>query len=103
MQNNSQLLDTKKNNGQIKTKNNKIINKNNNNSINNNEIENSPFATIKILEDNDDNLEIHINDIKNCDKKKYIEQIINLTEDILQKKEIEISLLVCYIKVFKIN
>ena len=89
LQNNSQLLDTKKNNGQIKTKNNKIINKNNNNSINNNEIENSPFATIKILEDNDDNLEIHINDIKNCDKKKYIEQIINLTEDILQKKEIE--------------
>ena len=87
LQNNSQF--TKKNNGQIKTKNNKIINKNNNNSINNNEIENSPFATIKILEDNDDNLEIHINDIKNCDKKKYIEQIINLTEDILQKKEIE--------------
>ena len=91
LQNNLQLLDIKKNNGQIKAKNNKnkINNNNDNNIINNNDIENSPFATIKILEDNDENLEIHINDIKNCDKKKYIEQIINLTEDILQKKEIE--------------
>lgn len=82
LQNNSQLLEAKKNNGQIKTKNTQ------NNNINNN-MENSPFATIKILEDNEDNLEIQINDIKNCDKQKYIEQIINLTEDILQKKEIE--------------
>ena len=48
LQNSSQLLDTKKINGQIKTKNTKnTINKNNIN--NNNDIENSPFATIKIL------------------------------------------------------
>ena len=95
LQNNAQFLDSKKNNGQIKTKNskNKINNNNDNdnknNNNNNNDTDNSPFATIQILENNDNNLDIQINDIKNCDKKKYIEQIINLTEDILQKKEIE--------------
>ena len=75
--NNSQQFIKKKINGNIKE---------NNNSNNN---DNSPFSTISILEDND-NLEIKIEDIKQCDKKKYIELVINFTEDILQKREMEI-------------
>ena len=71
---NSQLIQQKKSNGHIKE--------------NNNNNEDSPFATIQILE-GDDNIEIKINDIKQSDKKKFIEQVITFTEDILKKKEIE--------------
>ena len=49
---------------------------------------NNPFATIKILEDND-NIEIKLEDIELSDKKKFIEQVINFMEDLLRKKEIE--------------
>ena len=73
---NSQMFQQRKINGHIKEKNN--INDDNN----------SPFATIQIVE-NEDNLEIKIDDIKQSDKKKFIDQVINFTEDILQKKEIE--------------
>ena len=68
---NSQLIQQKKINGHIKE--------------NNNNNEDSPFATIQILE-GDDNIEIKINDIKQSDKKKFIEQVITFTEDILKKK-----------------
>ena len=71
--NNTEIFVTKKINGQIKEN----INDTNN-----------PFATIKILEE-DDNLEIQLDEIKLSDKKKFIEQVINFTEDILRKKETE--------------
>ena len=76
--NNSQLDNNKKFKGQAKT----IIT--NNDNIN----ENNPFATINILDNNDD-IEIKIDEIKLSDKKKYIEQVINITEDVIGKKEIE--------------
>ena len=72
----SQAQNNKKFNGQIKT-----LNENNINDDN-------PFATINILEYND-NIEIKIDDIKFSDKKKFVEQVINFAEDILGKKEIE--------------
>ena len=71
--NNSQLFQQRKVNRHIK--------ENNNN-------DDCPFATIQILEC-EDNIEIKIDDIKQSDKIKFIEQVINFTEDILQKKEIE--------------
>ena len=71
--NNTEIFVTKKINGQIKEN----INDTNN-----------PFATIKILEE-DENLEIQLDEIKLSDKKKFIEQVINFTEDILRKKETE--------------
>ena len=80
MKNKTQQTNKRIINGNIKEK------KNINNDINNDN-NNSLFSTINILDN--DNLEIKIDDIKQCDKKKFIELVINFTEDILQKREIE--------------
>ena len=55
----------------------------------NNVVIDNKFATINILENND-NLEITINDIEFSDKTKFIEQVINFTEEIVCKKDIDV-------------
>ena len=77
LKNNYQLIDPTKVNGQIKDD----KNKNNNNE--------NPFATINILDKND-NIEINIEDIKLSDKNKFLEQVTNFTEDIAYKKDMDV-------------
>ena len=67
-------------------------NNNNNNDDDDNNNEYNPFETINILNDNDsNNVEIKIDDIKISDQKKYEEQLANFCDDILQKNDLDIK------------
>ena len=67
------------------------INDNINDDDNNNN-EYNPFETINILNDNDsNNVEIKIDDIKISDQKKYEEQLTNFCDDIFQKNDLDIK------------
>ena len=74
LKSNYQMYDTSKINGQ------------NANGNDNNE---SPFATINIL-DNKDNIEIKTEDIQLSNKEKFFEQVINFAEDIAYKKDLDV-------------
>ena len=74
LKSNYQMYDTTKINGQ------------NANGNDNNE---SPFATINIL-DNKDNIEIKTEDIQLSNKEKFFEQVINFAEDIAYKKDLDV-------------
>ena len=67
-------------------------NKSNSNMIKNNIKnglgENNPFETINII--NDDEIEIQLDDIKISNQKAYEEQVINLAEEFLEKKDMEL-------------
>ena len=100
--NNSQIFNNPKINGKFRKKEvsmkkgeiSKSNADNNNNSNNAKGNEYNPFETINILNDNDgdnNNIEIKIDDIKICDQKKYEEQLSNFCEDILQKKDTDLT------------
>jgi hypothetical protein len=97
LKNNSKIFEIPNINGKFKIKrtnkkNIKIdINDNSNGDDNNNNNEYNPFETINILNDNDNNVEIKIDDIKISDQKKYEEQLVNFCDDILQKKDLDIK------------
>ena len=55
----------------------------------NDELEVNRFETINII--NDDEVEIQLDDIKKSNPEKYEEQVINLAEEFLQKKDMEIN------------
>ena len=62
------------------------------NDDDNNNNEYNPFETINILNDNDsNNVEIKIDDIKISDQKKYEEQLTNFCDDIFQKNDLDIK------------
>ena len=100
LRNKSQIFNTKDINGQINgnqninEKDNKQTDEKNKNidNINNNKIINDseyyPNLTINLDEEN--NIEIKIDDLKYSDKKKYEQQVILFTEDILDKKDEEL-------------
>ena len=73
-------------NGKIKNKPNININGIDNA---NDELEINRFETINII--NDDEVEIQLDDIKKSNPEKYEEQVINLAEEFLQKKDMEIN------------
>ena len=81
--------DTTKN---IKNKNNISININSIDNKNNGDdgsLVVNPFTTINIM--NDDEIEIQLDDIKKSDPKKYEEQVLNIAEEFLQKKDMEMN------------
>ena len=86
------LINTKKDKDESKRVNN---NKNNNvgkdnvKDVRNDDNINESNEIIK-LDDNENIIEIKVDDIKISDKKKFAEQIINFTEEILQNKNMEI-------------
>ena len=76
----------------INKKNIKIDINDNTNDDDNNNSEYNPFETINILNDNDrNNIEIKIDDIKISNQKKYEEQLSNFCDDILQKNDLDIK------------
>ena len=46
----------------------------------------------EISNTDEDNFKISISEIKNSDQKKYVEQVINMFEDIFKKKDDKINL-----------
>ena len=97
LKNNSKIFEIPNFNGKFKIKrtnkkNIKIDIDNTNNDDNNNNNQYNPFETINILNDNDsNNVEIKIDDIKISDQKKYEEQLANFCDDILQKNDLDIK------------
>ena len=81
--------DLKNENGNNKNGQNYKGNLNNNNDTNNNDNDIRQNSTVDIYEQN--NFEVGLEEIKLSDKKKYEEQIIIFTEEILQKKDIELE------------
>ena len=82
---NNNLNNSNKTNIIKANKSNSNINKNNKkNGIG----ENNPFETINII--NDDEIEINLDDIKISNQKAYEEQVINLAEEFLEKKDMEL-------------
>jgi len=98
LKNNSKIFEIPNINGKFRIKktnkkNIKIdISDNFNDDTNNNNNEYNPFETINILNDNDsNNVEIKIDDIKISDQKKYEEQLACFCDDILPKKDLDIK------------
>ena len=98
LKNNSKIFEIPNFNGKFKIKrtnkkNIKIdINDNTNDDDDNNNNEYNPFETINILNDNDsNNVEIKVDDIKISDQKKYEEQLANFCDNILQKNDLDIK------------
>ena len=91
---NNKRVNNKSNNKRVSSRSNNLEFNNNNkqsnniNNNNNNDDEENPFSTINILEDNED-IDINLDDLKLMDKKIFEEQLINLTEDIAQKKNLD--------------
>ena len=97
LKNNSKIFEMPNINGKfrikrINKKNIKIDINDNTNDDDNNNSEYNPFETINILNDNDrNNIEIKIDDIKISNQKKYEEQLSNFCDDILQKNDLDIK------------
>ena len=92
LKNKSKIFNDLKNeneNGNNKNGQNYKGNLNNNNDTNNNDNDIRQNSTMDIYEQN--NFEVQLEEIKLSDKKKYEEQIIIFTEEILQKKDIELE------------
>ena len=94
LKNNSKIFETPNNKGKFRVK--RAIKKNIkidvNDDDNNNNKEYNPFETINILNDNNsNNIEIKIDDIKISDQKKYEVQLTNFCDDILQRNDLDIK------------
>ena len=64
---------------------------NDNSAINLNSMHNITILDNEILNTDEDNFKITINEIKGSDPKKYVEQVINMFEDIFKKRDDKIN------------
>ena len=64
---------------------------NDNSIINLNSMHNITICDNEISNTDEDNFKISINEIKNSDQKKYVEQVINMFEDMFKKKDDKIN------------
>ena len=64
---------------------------NDNSIINLNSMHNITICDNEISNTDEDNFKISISEIKNSDQKKYVEQVINMFEDIFKKKDDKIN------------
>ena len=64
---------------------------NDNSIINLNSMHNITICDNEISNTDEDSFKISINEIKNSDQKKYVEQVINMFEDIFKKKDDKIN------------